>query len=241
MVRSKWLTGSSGVSAADSVMASGIRPRLSCLARACPVGRSGRRQGTHGYLQSWLARPMLRPMSGTDPQHLVEAPVRRALLRLIVRGVGLVAVVLALVLAPSVPSLTWTRDLATVLIPVVLFGVAGLIRLERQVRGRPSDAARADAWARARAMDEADAMLALVVAGWVPVALAAGLVILAGPHFAEPDLEVRGVWWAFGIPVLLTGWIVATNGFLEAARDELAFALGESDRRFRAYWADPGR
>ena len=58
---------------------------------------------------------------------------------------------------------------------------------------------------------------------------------------AEPDLEVRGAWWAFGIPVLLSGWIVATNGWLEATRDELARALGESDRRFRAYWADPGR
>ena len=90
-------------------------------------------------------------------------------------------------------------------------------------------------------MDEGDAALGLLIAGWVPVALATALIVLVGPHFAEPDLEVRGMWWAFGIPVLLGGWIVATNGWLDATRDELARALGESDRRFRAYWADPGR
>jgi hypothetical protein len=180
-------------------------------------------------------------MHDTDPQRAVEAPVRRALGRLVLRGVALVAIVLTLVLAPTLPALAWSRDLATALIPIVLFGVVGLLRLERHVRGRPSDAARADAWARARAVDDADAMLALGVAGWVPVALAAALIVLVGPHFAEPDLEIRGAWWAFGIPLLLAAWVVATNAWFEAARDELAFALGESDRRFRAYWADPGR
>ena len=183
---------------------------------------------------------MLRPMRDTDPQQIVDAPVRRALLELVVRGVALVAVVLMLVLGPSVPSLAWTRDLANVLLAALLFGVAGLVRLERHIRGRPSEPARADAWARARAVDEGDAALGLLIAGWVPVALAAGLVVLVAPHFADADLEVRGMWWAFGIPVLLGGWIVATNGWLEASRDELARALGESDRRFRAYWADPG-
>ena len=184
---------------------------------------------------------MLPAMSDTDPQQMVDAPVRRALLELVVRGIALVGVVLMLVLGPSVPSLAWTRDLATVLLVGVLFGVAALVRLERHVRGRPSDTARASAWSRARAVDEGDAALGLLIAGWVPVALATALIVLVGPHFAEPDLEVRGMWWAFGIPVLLGGWIVATNGWLDATRDELARALGESDRRFRAYWADPGR
>jgi hypothetical protein len=184
---------------------------------------------------------MLPRMRDTDPQQMVDAPVRRALLELVGRGIALVAVVLLLVLGPSLPALSWTRDLATVLLAAALFGVAALVRLERHVRGRPSEAARSDAWARARGVDEGDAALGLLIAGWVPVMLAAGLIVLVGPHVADANLEVRGVWWAFGIPVLLGGWIVATNGWLDATRDELARALGESDRRFRAYWADPGR
>jgi diamine N-acetyltransferase len=104
----------------------------------------------------------------------------------------LVALVTALVLLPSHPALGALRDPATALVPLVLFAVAGLLRIERRVRGRPDDEARATAWTRARAVDEADATLALVVAGWVPVALAAALVVLVGPHFSEPDLEVRG-------------------------------------------------
>ncbi len=193
------------------------------------------------YLRDRPERTMLRPMRDTDPQQMVDAPVRRALLELVVRGIALVAIVFMLVLGPSIPALAWTRDIATVLVVVVLFMVAALVRLERNVRGRPSDAERADAWTRARAVDEGDAALGLLIAGWVPVALATALVVLVGPHFAEPDLEVRGAWWAFGIPVLLSGWIVATSAWLDATRDELARALGESDRRFRAYWADPRR
>ena len=182
----------------------------------------------------WMHQPL-------DPRHEVEAPVRRALAALVFRGVALVALVTALVLLPSHPALGGLRDPATALVPIVLFGVAGLLRIERRVRGRPDDDARAAAWTRARAVDEADTTLALVVAGWVPVALAAALVVLVGPHFSEPDLEVRGAWWGFGIPLLLTAWIVATNAWLDATRDELARACGEADRRFRAYWADPGR
>lgn len=185
---------------------------------------------------------MLLSMHHTlDPRHEVEAPVRRALAALVVRGVVLVALVIALVLLPSHPALGGLRDPATALVPIVLFAVTGLLRMERRVRGRPGDEARAAAWTRARAVDEADTMLALVVAGWVPVALAAALVVLVAPHFSEPDLEVRGAWWGFGIPLLLTAWIVATNAWLDATRDELARACGEADRRFRAYWADPGR
>jgi hypothetical protein len=197
--------------------------------------------GRDGPLRSCPQPTMLQPMHDHDPRREVEAPVRRALAALVLRGVILVGLVLALVLLPSHPALGALRDPATVLVPLVLFAVAGLLWTERRVRGRPADDARAAAWSRAREVDEADAMLALLVAGWVPVALAAALVVLVGPHFAEPDLEVRGAWWAFGIPLLLTAWIVATNAWLDATRDELARALGEADRRFRAYWGDLGR
>jgi hypothetical protein len=185
---------------------------------------------------------MLRVMRDSiDPRNEVEAPVRHALAALVFRGVVLVGLVAALVLLPSHPALGALREPATALVPMVLFSVALLLRIERRVRGRPDEASRAAAWARARAVDEADATLALVVAGWVPVALAAALVVLVGPHFSEPDLEVRGAWWGFGIPLLLTAWIVATNAWLDATRDELARASGEADRRFRAYWANPDR
>ena len=184
---------------------------------------------------------MLLPMDDRDRLRDVEAPVRRALAALVFRGIVLVGVVLALVLLPSHPALGGLRDATTVLVPLALFGVAALVRIERHVRGLPGEDDRSTAWVRARDVDEADATLALLVAGWVPVALAAALVVLVGPHFAEPDLEVRGAWWAFGIPVLLAGWTVATSSWLAATRDELARALGESDRLLRAYWADPGR
>ena len=149
-----------------------------------------------------------------DPRREMEAPVRRALAALVFRGVVLVGLVAALVLLPSHPALGGLREPATALVPIVLFSVAGLLRIERRVRGRPDDESRATAWSRARAVDEADAMLALVIAGWVPVALAAALVVLVGPHFSEPDLEIRGFWWGFGIPLLLTAWVVATNAWL---------------------------
>ena len=184
---------------------------------------------------------MLRPMHDTDPQRSVDAPVRRALLELVVRGIALVAVMFMLVLGPSIPSLAWTRDIATVLV---------VSSCSPSPRSSASSATSAAARARppAPTPGPVPAPSTRATRPWGSSSRAGSrwrsataLVVLVGPHFAEPDLEVRGAWWAFGIPVLLSGWIVATNGWLEATRDELARALGESDRRFRAYWADPGR
>jgi hypothetical protein len=182
-------------------------------------------------------------MQSNNPQHDVEAPVRRALLWLVVRGVVLVGVVLALVLAPRLPALAplaYIDAAVAIVVSLLLFGLAGAALVERRVLGRPSDEARAGAWFRAREVEPADAMLALVVAGWVPVALLAGLVVLAWPNFTDPAAGTRAAWWAIGTPALGAAWLVAVAAWLETIRDVLARAVGDSERRFRSYWANPG-
>jgi hypothetical protein len=183
-------------------------------------------------------------MDRDDPRNEVEAPVRQALLSLVVRGVTLVAIVLAIVLLPRLPALAGYRaleDVASIAVPLVLFGYGALVLLDRRRHGRPSEDARAAAWFRAREIEPADSMLALLVAGWMPVTLVAALVLLAWPRLNDPDAMARGVWGAVGVPTLAAAWLVAANLWLEATRDVLARAIGESERRFRSYWANPGR
>jgi hypothetical protein len=183
-------------------------------------------------------------MDPDDPRLEVEAPVRRALLALVARGVALVGVVLALVLAPGLPPLARFRsldDVVAIVVPALLFAYGAGVLAGRRLHGRPSEGARAAAWFRAREIEPADAMLALLVAGWVPVALLAALVVLAWPHLNDPDATIRGAWGALGVPALAAAWLVAANLWLEATRDRLARAIGESERRFRSYWANPGR
>lgn len=167
--------------------------------------------------------------------------MRRALVALVVRGVVLVGAVLLLVLLPAVPAFAWLRPVAPYAVPAMLFGSALLVVAERRVRGRPGEELRASAWFRAREIDEADAMLALLIAGWVPVALLAGLVLLAWPGLNDRDAATRGIWGAVGVPTLAAAWLIAANTWLEATRDELARALADSERRFRSYWANLGR
>ena len=180
-------------------------------------------------------------MDWDDPQLEVEAPVRRAMISLVTRGLALVALVLGVILMPSVPAFRGAADLAAFAAPLLLVAYAVLVWLERRIHGRPTEEARARAWLRAREIDDGDAMLALVFAGWVPVALLAALVVLAWPHLNDPSIEVRGAWGAIGVPALATAWILASNTWIEACRDELARAIGESERRFRSYWANVGR
>lgn len=180
-------------------------------------------------------------MDREDPRRSVEAPVRRAMVALVVRGVALVGAVLLLALLPTVPAFGWLRSVAVWAVPAVLFGYAVLVVVERRVRGRPEESLRATAWFRAREVDDADAMLALLIAGWVPVALLVGLVLLAWPGLNDHDAATRGIWGAIGVPTLAAAWLIAANTWLEATRDELARALADADRRFRSYWANLGR
>lgn len=180
-------------------------------------------------------------MDPDDPQHAVEAPIRGALYRVIGVGLGLVAVVLIGAVAPAIPALRGMGNGVAVAVTatLVLYGCA--VPLVRRLRSPIDDAVRASAWYKAREIAPEDTMLALVFAGWVPVALAAALVMMMWPHLNDPNPALRGAWAVIGIPPVVAAWVFATTAWLDACRDILARAIGESDRRFRSYWANVGR
>lgn len=167
--------------------------------------------------------------------------MRHAMLALVTRGLFLVGAVLLAVLLPTVPPVAGLAGWAPIAVVVILFGYAAAVLVDRRLHGRPPEAIRAAAWFKAREIDDADAMLALLVAGWVPVALLAALVVLAWPHLNDKDAATRGIWGAIGVPTLAAAWLIAANTWLDATRDVLARAIVDSERRFRSYWANPGR
>jgi hypothetical protein len=180
-------------------------------------------------------------MQPEDPRDEVEAPVRHALVRIVARGFVLVGVTLVAVLCPVVPAIHAMADAVAIGVVALLYLYAVVIAVERRVRA-PIDAdLRANAWFKAREIDDGDAMLALVIAGWVPVALAAALVMMVWPHLNDPNPQLRGAWAVIAVPQIVASWLFATTAWLDSCRDELARAIGESERRFRSYWANVGR
>lgn len=93
-------------------------------------------------------------MDRDDPRLAIEAPIRRALGSLVMRGLGLVAIVLLAVLCPVVPALHHFDDTIAVLVPALLFAYALVIFVERRRRGRPPEELRAAAWFKAREIDD---------------------------------------------------------------------------------------
>jgi hypothetical protein len=180
-------------------------------------------------------------MHPDDPRAEVEAPVRHGLVRIIARGLVLVGVTLAAALCPVVPTLHHHADAIAVAVVAMLYLVALVAFVERKVRPPLDPAVRAGAWFKAREIDDDDAMLALVIAGWVPVALAAALVVMVWPHLNDPNLQLRGAWAVIAVPQIVAAWLFATTAWLDSCRDEIARAIGESERRFRSYWANVGR
>ena len=132
------------------------------------------------------------------------------------------------------------RTLAAIGVIAILLGYALLVRGLRLFRGHLPEEALGGAWHKAREIDPADAMLALLIAGWVPVALAASLAAMAWTHLNDPNPALRGAWAVLGLPPIAVAWILATNAWLTACRETLARAEAESRRRFRGYWANPG-
>jgi len=183
----------------------------------------------------------------SDPRQRVEAPVRRALASIAVRGVLVVVGVLAVILGPRIPALRLPgptahalADATAIGVTVVLLAYSLLVRLVRRIRSRIPDDALARAWHAAREIDPPDALLALAVAGWVPVAIGVALLLMTWPHLNDPDPALRGAWAVLGLPPIAVAWILATNAWLHACRESLARAEAESRRRFRGYWANPG-
>jgi hypothetical protein len=181
-------------------------------------------------------------MTLPDPRRLVEAPIRRALAWLVVRGLILVSAIAALAACPHTMALdVHARDHVAMAAPVVLLGYVLLVHARRLLRGPVPAEARAEAWERAKQVDPDDAMLGLLVTGWVPVALMVALAVLLWPHIADPNPGLAAAWVVLGLPPIVVAWLVASSTWLDASRDDLARAEVESDAAFRRYWANVGR
>jgi hypothetical protein len=177
-----------------------------------------------------------------DPSRAIEAPVRRALAWMVVRGIALVALVAALAACPLADTLDVpTRDRIAMLVPAILVACAGLMYGHRLVRGAVPEAARATAWDRAREIDADDAALGRLVSGWVPLGLLAALALLMWPHITDADPALACAWVVVGLPPMAVAWAVVSALWLDTCREDLARAEGESDARFRRYWSNVGR
>ncbi len=177
-----------------------------------------------------------------DPRSLVEQPVRRELAAVILRGLALVAVPAVLAALPVIwPLDASTRNLVVAVAVLLLLGYALLVHAVRLVRGRTSVAAREEAWARAKEVDAADAWLGRLISGWVPIGLLMALGVLVWPHVTDPNPALGCAWVVLGLPPIAVAWLFASSTWLDACREDLARAEGESDARFRRYWANPGR
>jgi hypothetical protein len=181
-------------------------------------------------------------MEPEDPRHLVEAPVRRMLAAISVRGVLLVGVIVALAACPLLCALdVAARDGLTMIAPLILMGYALVAHARRLLLGVVSDEAREAAWARAREVDVDDATLGRLISGWVPVGLLAALVLLVWPHITDANPALACAWVVIGLPPIVVAWLMASSTWLDTCRDDLARAEGESDALFRRYWANLGR
>ena len=181
-------------------------------------------------------------MALPDPRLLVDAPVRRALAWLMVRGLALVAVIAALAACPLVMDLdVATSDRIAMAAPVILIAYAVVVRARRLLRGSVGAEARERAWERAREVDPDDAWLGLLVTGWVPVALLAALVVLMWPHVTDRNPALAAAWCVLGVGPVALAWLLASLTWFDASREDLARAEGDSDAAFRHYWANVGR
>jgi hypothetical protein len=172
---------------------------------------------------------------------MVEAPVRGALAGVMGRGVALVAAMVLLALWPLVakPGVDVCNAIAGLSL-AVLVGYATWIRLSQRLHGRPSEEDRARAWERAKEIDRDDAMLSLIIVGWVPVGLFLALALLLWPRMTDADPAAAATWVVMALPPFTLAWLFATESWLEACRDDLARAEHEADVQLRRYWANVG-
>ncbi len=180
-------------------------------------------------------------MEPDDPRRTIEAPVRRELGWLAARGIGLVAAVAALATCPLLCALdAGTHDCLSMAAPVLLFGYVVAMFGLRTLRGPVSAEARATAWARAREVDADDAMLGRIVWAWVPIGLLSALLVILWPHVTDANPALACAWVVIGLPPTVVAWLLASSTWLDAGRDDLARAEGESDALLRRYWANLG-
>ena len=180
-------------------------------------------------------------MSAPDPRAVVDAPIRRALWRVVAGGVALAGTMGVLAAVP----LAWDLDVDTddaiaKIAPVLLLGYAAVVQLSRRLQGAASESALADAWDRARLVDPDDALLGRIIAAWVPIGLLMALGALIWPHLTDRNPALAAAWSVLGVPPFVVAWLVASSTWLASCREGLARAEGESDALFRTYWANVG-
>jgi hypothetical protein len=181
-------------------------------------------------------------MGPEDPRQAVEAPVRRELTWLAVRGIALVAVIAALAACPIACALdVGACDAMAMLAPALLLGYGLAMQGRRTLGGPVSEEDRAAAWTRAREIDAEDTMLGRMVWAWVPIGLLVSLILLLWPHITDANPALACAWVVIGLPPVTLAWLVASTTWLDAGRDDLARAEGEADALFRRYWANVGR
>jgi hypothetical protein len=174
-----------------------------------------------------------------DARGLVEAPVRRELQWLVLRGILLFLMLAALAACPLMCVLdSGVHDLLAIAALAVLVGYSLLVRARGVVLGPVTEDQRQRAWSRAREVDADDATLGRLVWAWVPVGLLAALVLLVWPHVTDANPALACAWVVLGMPPLAAAWLIASSTWLEAAQDDLARAELQSDALLRRYWAD---
>jgi hypothetical protein len=181
----------------------------------------------------------------SDPRVAVQAPVRRALEGITLRGTLAFAFVAVAVACPTLPGLDpWFHELAHVAVPGFFVIAVAIGFVERQVRGRamvtllgsgPWERTRAEAWRRAQELAPEDTRLAMVLVAAVPVGVFGGLAALALPHLLRGDQvpEWVGLW----APALTILAILTSITWIEQCRDRIARAVASSNAELRAYWA----
>lgn len=175
--------------------------------------------------------------SAPDPAAAVGEPVRRGLEILMSRGVASFAVGLLAVIVTAVSGAGLIHEFAHLALPGLLVAVV-VARIVHVLLTR--DAPDGDGiWRRVYAIARTETQLAGAVAAAVPVIWALGAAAILVRHAAH-DAEI-GVVVGFWIPFGLVLWGAASVAWLDDCRERLALAVRESDRRFRAYWQDPGR
>jgi hypothetical protein len=174
-----------------------------------------------------------------DPRSLVEAPVKGALLGVMGRGIALVAMMAMLAAWPMLARPEdEVRDAVIIVAIGTLYGYAVWVRLGQRLRTRLSSEDRALAWDRAKEIDSDDATVGLLVAGWVPVALALVLVLHLWPNLTDEDPVRAAIWVVMAVPPAFVAWLLATLAWLDACRDDLARAEAEAQVRLRRYWSN---
>ena len=179
-------------------------------------------------------------MHPDDPRRSVDAPIRGVLFGIVAFGIVIVGAVVFGAAAAVVPALHDASDAAAVAVTGFLLVVGAAVHVTRWLREPLDEELRANAWYTARERYPEDAMLALVVAGWVPVAVAVSLFVMLWAHLNDPNPALRGAWAVLGVPPIVAAWLFAATAWLDACRDAIARAIGESNRRFRRYWANLG-